>query len=182
MGSNLASLTPTTVLLLDSFGADWSYYSSFVVLALAVIAVIALALWFLIPSMGKPLSSWVAQRRENPDTEETRRLLAARAVLGTLAHDVLKHRLLGLVSLVQSLDLLEEKARESEPGILLADHTQPQKWEGLRAELLRLCGARAAPRGPPRGRCARPGASRCRGSARARWRPARRRRADGARG
>ena len=131
--------------LSDQLGAYWSYYSSFALLLLALVAAIAFArrIWRL---KGTPLTSWIRQKRRNPTSDEAHQLLAVQAILDTLAHDVLKHRLLGLVSLVQSLDVLEQEIASD--GQSSAEHltkTHPEQWEGLRSELLRLCGARAAP-------------------------------------
>lgn len=141
------------VKLLEILGAGWTYYASLLVLPLCVLAVVVMGIKYFWPWLyGKPLSGWIGTHRLDPTPDETRALLAIRKILGTLAHDVLKHRLLGLVSLVQSLDaptvsgvdpawVTGEKALRDDP-----EDAHGDAWVELRQELLRLCGARAAPR------------------------------------
>jgi hypothetical protein len=123
--------------LYDALGAHGSYYLSFVTLALVIPAAAVLLVWRLYPASALPLANWIARKRRSQRPEDARRLLAIGRILATLAHDVLKHRLLGLVSLAQSLEELSEPST----GTL----TSPSSWDTMRAELLRLCGARASP-------------------------------------
>jgi hypothetical protein len=146
------------VRLFEVLGAEWTYYASWLLLPLSAVAVVVVVWRYLWPWLyGRPLSGWIRKHRRDPTQEETRALLAVRKVLSTLAHDVLKHRLLGLVSLVQSLDA-PAVSTDGEPAwavggaqALEEDPTASTSgggdlWAELRQELLRLCGARAAPR------------------------------------
>ena len=154
---------PLSLILFDALGAKWSYYISFVVLALTVPTIIVLSARYLWPWLyGQPLAGWVERRRCDPTEEETHQLSTIRKILGTLAHDVLKHRLLGLISLIQSLDAAELAEQQESSDVpkegddpawaieeeLAGDaHRKSERdWGELRQELLRLCGARAAPR------------------------------------
>lgn len=132
MHTHLTTSMSALGVLTDLLGAKGAYYASFVIVLFAIGGLIyGVWRWIWPLLVGLPLSRWILKSRQKTGAEEARQLSDARNILATLAHDVLKHRLLGLVSLARSMDERLE--------------ADPDSWDKMRQELLRLCGARAAP-------------------------------------
>lgn len=87
--------------------------------------------------VGPTLSQWIDKIRLKPDAASANMLKHVRHHLEILAHDVLKHRFLGL----QSLALNIQKKADKDGRITLT----PEQLDDLREEVFRLCGVRSAP-------------------------------------
>ena len=82
--------------------------------------------------LGRTLSQWIARTRRKTDEYSAERVRCVQKQLEILAHDVLKHRILGIASLVQEL---------GESGNLA--ELPPDRLELYRTEFFRLCGIKA---------------------------------------
>lgn len=87
--------------------------------------------------VGLTLSQWIEKTRLKPDASSANMLKRVRQHLEILAHDVLKHRFMGLQSLAQSI----KKNADDNGKIKLT----PEQLDDLRKEIFRLCGVRSAP-------------------------------------
>lgn len=82
---------------------------------------------------GRTLSEWIDKTRHKADEYSAERLIHIRKRLEVFAHDVLKHRLLGLASLIQEL------RQETQDGKTIHALSQ-ERTESISAEIFRLCG------------------------------------------
>lgn len=82
---------------------------------------------------GRTLSEWIDKTRHKTDEFSAERLIHIRKRLEVFAHDVLKHRLLGLASLIQEL------RQETSDGKTIHELSQ-ERIESTSAEIFRLCG------------------------------------------
>ncbi|MBQ9816798.1 MAG: hypothetical protein IJM59_04955 [Proteobacteria bacterium] len=85
---------------------------------------------------GHTLSEWIERTRRKNDEFSAEKLLNVRKRLEIMAHDILKHRLLGLASLVQEIKL------ETDNGKKISSLTQ-ERLDSISAEVFRLCGIKA---------------------------------------
>ena len=92
--------------------------------------------------LGHTLSQWVAQTRKKQDEISADKLLHVRKLLECLAHDVLKHRLLGLHSLFEEM---QQYYGGSGKKKLDFRAISPEKDVAFRDEFFRLCGIKARP-------------------------------------
>lgn len=92
--------------------------------------------------LGHTLSQWVAKTRKKQDEISADKLLHVRKLLERLAHDVLKHRLLGLHSLFEEM----RQYYGGENGKKLDFRAiSPEKDVAFRDEFFRLCGIKSRP-------------------------------------
>ncbi len=82
---------------------------------------------------GRTLSEWIEKTRHKSDEFSAERLIHIRKRLEVFAHDVLKHRLLGLASLIQEL------RQETDDGKTIHALSK-ERAESTSAEIFRLCG------------------------------------------
>ena len=81
---------------------------------------------------GRTLSSWVNKTRNKEDELSAEKLMNVRKRLEILAHDLLKHRLLGLDTLTREMRLY---FNEKNPK-----NITPEQLDDMRNEFFRLCG------------------------------------------
>ena len=91
---------------------------------------------------GHTLSQWVARTRRKDDEISADKLLRVRKLLECLAHDVLKHRLLGLHSLFEEMRQFYGNSGHKKIGSM---SIPPEKGAAFRDEFFRLCGLKARP-------------------------------------
>ncbi len=87
--------------------------------------------------LGPTLAQWIEKQRTKGDATNAANLRRVRKLLEILAHDVLKHRLLGMVSLSE-----EVKNVKKQDGSYELTNDQ---LDGVREEMFRLCGVKSAP-------------------------------------
>ncbi|MCL2325346.1 MAG: hypothetical protein FWC40_02430 [Proteobacteria bacterium] len=87
--------------------------------------------------VGLTLSQWIDATRQKKDYLSATKLVAVRKLLDALAHDVLKHRLLGLGSLVE-----EVRKMTTPEG---AKPVSSEALDDFREEIFRLCGVKSVP-------------------------------------
>ncbi|MBR4985077.1 MAG: hypothetical protein IKY83_04985 [Proteobacteria bacterium] len=112
---------------------------SYIIAVVMTVACFALLVTLLLHSgrfYGKTLSLWIDRTRRRKDEYSAEKLQKIRKHLEVLAHDVLKHRLLGLASLIR------EMKQETDQGKKIQDLPEA-KLEAYRAEFFRLCGIKA---------------------------------------
>lgn len=116
------------------FSSALIYYLSLVVVVV-LLPVLIVILYKSLDVIGLTLSQWILKAQRKDDEATAKKLQDIRKLLDTLAHDVLKHRLLGMISLVGLLD-----EGDGTPKSLSA-----QDYDDYLEEIFRLCGAKAAP-------------------------------------
>ena len=79
---------------------------------------------------GRTLSQWIDRTRKKNDEISAEKLFNIRKKFEVLAHDVLKHRLLGLASLIEEI---REELKKT-------PHLPPEKIDAYRIEFFRLVG------------------------------------------
>ncbi|MFA5625356.1 MAG: hypothetical protein WC966_09945 [Bradymonadales bacterium] len=110
------------------------YYLSLAV-AVILLPILLLLLYRSFDVLGLSLAQWVKRAQRREDEATANKMQDIRKLLETLAHDVLKHRLLGMISLVRLLDGGDGKPRA----------LSTKEYDDFLEEIFRLCGAKAAP-------------------------------------
>lgn len=88
---------------------------------------------------GRTLSQWVCRTRGRDDEISAEKLKQVRKRLEALAHDVLKHRLLGLHSLLEEMRPYYDPVRQALPPEERRNPT-PEQDMAFRDEFFRICG------------------------------------------
>ena len=100
-----------------------------IIVALIVVCLIVWTAFNIFLFIGPTITKWVETKRTHQDAQSAASLKRVRKLLEILAHDVLKHRLLGLISLDQEL-----KKSEQNQG-----HITKEQLDDIRDEMFRLC-------------------------------------------
>ena len=108
-----------------------------VTILIAILAVLLIigSLLNIFMFIGPSLSQWIERMRWKSDAESAATLKRVRKSLEILAHDVLKHRLLGLSSLAQQLKRGRKEGKQF----------SKEQLADMRDEMFRLCGVRSDP-------------------------------------
>lgn len=117
-------------------GSKLLYFAAIASLCITGLLVIAVSLniWRFV---GLSLSQWIDKTRQKTDAVSAQKLIRVRKLLENLAHDVLKHRLLGLHSLVGEI--------ASHDGNTGENALSAEKYDDFREEIFRLCGVKSIP-------------------------------------
>ena len=86
---------------------------------------------------GKTLSQWIDKTRHKEDEYSAERLKNVQKLLEILAHDILKHRILGMASLIDAL--------RTELATTPLNAIPIERQEMIRNEFFRICGLKANP-------------------------------------
>lgn len=119
------------------------YFSAFIGLLVSAVFLV-----FMYRNIGRfsghTLSQWVAKTRKKDDEISADKLNHVRLLLERLAHDVLKHRLLGLHSLFQEMEG-EYSPTKKNRKTLKFKSVSSEKDTAFRDEFFRLCGIKSRP-------------------------------------
>ena len=92
---------------------------------------------YLYTNCGPTLTQWIDKLRKRGDAASASKLKRVRTLLEILAHDVLKHRLLGLISLSEGVKSVKKEDGKYE--------LTAEQLDRIREEMFRLCGVKSAP-------------------------------------